>query len=67
MTAPDSPASSGQTTGNVPVEAIDPGGTHGAPKGDANKSGKSGLSNARPAVESGDQNDNPDRTTGNED
>ena len=60
-------ASSGQTTGNVPVEGIDPGGTHGAPKGDATKAGKSDLENARPTVESGDQNDKPTRVTGNKD
>lgn len=59
-------ASSGQTTGNVPVEGIDPGGTHGAPKGDATKKGKSDLADARPSVQSGDENDDPTRTTGND-
>ena len=58
---------SGQTTGNVPVEAIDPGGTHGSPKGNAGKSGKSELSNARPDVQSGDQNDHVTRATGPKD
>lgn len=60
-------ASSGQTTGNVPVEAIDPGGTHKAPTGDATKSGTSDLSKARPEVKSGDQNENPTRVTGDKD
>lgn len=59
-------ASSGQTTGNVPVEGIDPGGTHAAPKGDATKKGKSDLEAARPAVQSGDENDDPRRTTGDD-
>jgi len=47
---------SNQTTGNVPVEAIDPGGTRPAPKGDAQHVGKSDLKDARPDVESGDRN-----------
>jgi hypothetical protein len=47
---------SNQTTGNVPVEGTDPGGTRPAPKGDALHVGKSGLTQARPAVESGDRN-----------
>lgn len=59
-------ASSGQTTGNVPVEGIDPGGTHGAPKGDATRKGKSNLTDARPAVQSGDENTDPKRTTDND-
>ena len=49
-------ANSGQTTGNVPVEGIDPGGTHKAPTGNAEKKGKSDLANARPDVQSGDRN-----------
>ena len=44
-----------QTTGNVPVEATDPGGTRPAPKGDALHVGTSGLTQARPAVENGDR------------
>jgi hypothetical protein len=47
---------SGQTTGTVPVEGIDPGGTRPAPKGDATHKGTSGLDHARPEVESGDSN-----------
>lgn len=59
-------ASSGHTTDNVPVEATDPGGTHPAPKGNATKTGKSDLKDAQPPVQSGDENDDPQRTTGNE-
>ncbi len=66
MTASSGP-SSGQTTGNVPVEAVDPGGTHKSPVGNADKSGKSELQNARPAVQSGDQNDHVTRATGPKD
>ena len=49
-------STSNQTTGNVPVEAVDPGGTRPAPHGDALHKGKSKLADARPAVESGDRN-----------
>ena len=48
---------SGQTTGNVPVEAVDPGGTRPGPSGNASKSGTSDLKNARPEVQSGDRNE----------
>ncbi len=58
---------SGQTTGNVPVEGIDPGGTHKSPVGDATKVGKSDLKNARPEVQSGDQNAHVTRATGPKD
>ncbi|MCQ8239712.1 hypothetical protein [Rhizosaccharibacter radicis] len=44
-----------RTTGNVPVGDITPGGTRPGPEG-----GK------RPAVQSGDENANPDRSTGDE-
>ena len=53
-------AASGQTTGNVPIEAIDPGGTHKAPTGDATKSGPSAKT--RPEVQSGDRNEAPNAT-----
>ena len=67
MTPSSGTPSSGQTTGNVPVEGIDPGGTHGSPVGEAGKHGKSGLPDARPAVQSGDQNDHVTRATGTDD
>ena len=60
----DMTPTSGQTTGNVPVEGIDPGGTHGSPSGNAQKKGTSDLENARPEVQSGDQNDHVTRATG---
>lgn len=50
-------AASGQTTGNVPIEGIDPGGTHGAPSGDAQKKGPSDK--VRPEIQSGDRNQAP--------
>lgn len=50
-------AESGQTTGNVPIEGIDPGGTHKAPSGDTQKQGASDK--VRPAVQSGDRNSAP--------
>ena len=52
-------AERGQTTGNVPVENIDPGGTHKAPTGDAGHEGPSGKPNSRPPVHSGDRNTAP--------
>lgn len=54
-------ASSDKTTGNVPVAAIDPGGTHKAPAPTAPKQ------DARPEVQSGDQNSDPTRVSGNKD
>ena len=52
-------AERGQTTGNVPVEGIDPGGTHAAPGGNALKKGPSDRPNSRPEVQSGDRNTAP--------
>jgi hypothetical protein len=52
-------ADHGQTTGNVPVEAVDPGGTHKAPTGDALKKGPGQKPGAQPAVHSGDRNTAP--------
>ena len=52
-------AASGRTTGNVPIEAIDPGGTHKAPSGDATKAGPSAKT--RPEVQSGDRNEAPNK------
>jgi len=43
----------GQTTGNVPVASIDPGGTHKAPAAGGDKT--------RPKVESGDRNEAPNK------
>ncbi len=52
-------ADHGQTTGNVPVEGIDPGGTHKAPGGNALKKGPGDHAGAAPPVESGDRNTAP--------
>jgi hypothetical protein len=55
--ADDQAAPGSRTTGNVPVADVDPGGTRSAP---------AGRGSQREPIQSGDENANPDRTTGNE-
>ncbi len=49
-----------RTTGNTPVEGIDPGGTHSTHPG---KAKPGGGRTTEQTVESGDQNTHPDRNT----